>query len=63
MQQSWLIPRMRLPVSVNGHTCTWDIHVDIHVHTLSVLSDWFGSVRACTGITGKHVALYHLIKS
>ena len=53
MQQSWLIPRMRLPVYVNGHTCTWALYI----LTISVLSDRFCFVPACTGITGKHLPL------
>ena len=33
--------------------------MDMHVHglTISVLSDQFCSVPACTGITGKHLPL------
>ena len=48
MQQSWVIPRMRLPVYINGH---------LYILTISVLLDWFCSVSACTGITGKHRAI------
>ena len=29
----------------------------LYILTISVLSDWFCSVPACTGITGKHLPL------